>query len=490
MLVEQPCREDLASPSPGISQTGQWSRPILLLVCVVLALPVAARIAGFAARSTYRQPIIFNEGWNAYHAHSAAIGQALYAAKPDRMEINYPPLSFHLVGALGRVLGDVNFAGRLLSFAALAWVTLCAALIVRSISGNDVAAALAALFCAGWFSFFAPAYVGANDPQMIGHALVMTALLLYTLRPDSSPFLIGSCILCCAGGFVKPNLFAFPIAISLDLLLRSRRRFALWAVAAALTLAAFTGLTFSVDGPFFLQHMLSPRGYSFARAALVSPLFFQLFAPALLVCAIWGVWSFRRPTARLLVVALLISVVSGIYFSGGSGVSLNVFFDSVIAMSMLAALAVAEFANLAGAGSPRGLLVLTILPLVVSSALLIAGRHSSVPPRHELAKTDRVFRNDVAYLKSRPGPALCLTLLLCYQAGKPLIFDPFTTGELMDTGRLDARQVAADFTGQKFSVIQMLDEEHTGFPPSLIAALDSSYRVERRTPVGAFYVPK
>ena len=35
----------------------------------------------------------------------------------------------------------------------------------------------------------------------------------------------------------------------------------------------------------------------------------------------------------------------------------------------------------------------------------------------------------------------------------------------------------------------MLDEEHTGFPGSLVAALDSSYRVERRTAAAVFYVP-
>jgi hypothetical protein len=472
------------------TRSRKWGRPLLFLVCIILALPPVVRISGFAARSTYRQQIMFNEGWNAYYAHAASAGEPLYATRPDRVAVNYPPLSFHIVGALGRVLKDMNLAGRWLSLVSLLWVTLCAALIVRKISGDDVAAALAALFCVGWFAFFAPTYIGVNEPQMLGHALILSALLLYIAGPDSALVLAGVCILCCAGGFVKLNLFPFPVAISLHLLWRSRKRFAFWAAAAVITLAVFLGLTLRVDGPYFFQHLLSPRGYSFARAAMVTALFFRLFGPALVACGVWSFGRFRRSPAAVLILAFLISLVSGIYFGGGSGVSLNVFFDSVIAMSMIAALAVSELAQLAGAGTMKGLAVMAVVPVMLSGGLLIAGREPSVPQRPELATAQSAFLDDVAYVKSRAGPALCLNLLLCYEAGKPLHFDPFTTGERMDTGRLDARHVADELTGRKFSVIQMLDEEYTGFPPSLVASLNSSYRVERRSPGGAFYVPR
>src|SRR6185503_960194 len=167
--------------------------------------------------------IMFNEGWNTYHARSAAVGVPLYATRPDRSAVNYPPLSFHLVGALGRVLGDINLAGRWLSIVSLVWITLCAALVARQISGDGIAGAFTGLFCLGWFTFFAPTYIGANDPQLIGHALILTALLLYTVGPESTPLVAGACILCCAAGFVKLNLLAFPAAMSLDVLWRSRR---------------------------------------------------------------------------------------------------------------------------------------------------------------------------------------------------------------------------------------------------------------------------
>jgi hypothetical protein len=222
----------------------------------------------------------------------------------------------------------------------------------------------------------------------------------------------------------------------------------------------------------------------------VSASFFSLFVPALAVCGVWSMRSFRHPPARLVILAFAISLVCGVYFCGGSGVSLNVFFDSLIAMAMIAALALTELAELAGSGTTKALAVMAAVPVILSSGLLMAGRHSAVPSRQELAEADRTFMDGVAYLKSKPGPALCLNLLLCYEAGKPLIYDPFSTAERMATGRLDARWIAADLTGRRFSVIQMGDEEFTGFPRELVAALNSGYQMERRTSAGVFYVPK
>jgi hypothetical protein len=60
--------------------------------------------------------------------------------------------------------------------------------------------------------------MGANEPQMLGHALLMTGVLLYVARRDSTLGLAGACLLCCLGGFVKQSLLAFPLAIALDLL--------------------------------------------------------------------------------------------------------------------------------------------------------------------------------------------------------------------------------------------------------------------------------
>src|ERR1700730_5802306 len=108
-------------------------RPLVFFACYALGLLAVARFAGLAVRSTYRYQIIFNEGWNAYHASSASAGTPLYIATPEHTAVTYPPLSFHLVGALSRLTGDlnltgdVNMIGRWLSLLSLVWVVVCSA---------------------------------------------------------------------------------------------------------------------------------------------------------------------------------------------------------------------------------------------------------------------------------------------------------------------------------------------------------------------------
>ena len=60
-----------------------------------------------------------NEGWNAYFA-DAAIGKVpLYPSPGQFITNNYPPLSFYIVGLVGRLVGDPVLAGRLLSLVAV-----------------------------------------------------------------------------------------------------------------------------------------------------------------------------------------------------------------------------------------------------------------------------------------------------------------------------------------------------------------------------------
>ena len=68
-------------------------------------------------------PLGYNEGWNAYLA-ARAIGLQdgpLYPPADTLVFNNYPPLSFYLVGLIGRGLagGDVIVAGRVVALASL-----------------------------------------------------------------------------------------------------------------------------------------------------------------------------------------------------------------------------------------------------------------------------------------------------------------------------------------------------------------------------------
>jgi hypothetical protein len=477
------------SRAPGPRLSGRQSRCFAALVFCAFAIPVAVRFSGFVVRATYRHQIVYNEGWNTYYAHDAATGQPLYGTRPDRMAVNYPPLSFHLVGALGRVLGDFNFAGRVLSLAALLWVAFCAGFTARSISGDPWAGAFAALFCIAWICLFASSNVGVNDPQMLGHSLMMTAVALYVAANGESPLLLAAaCVFCCLAGFTKHNLVAFPLAMTLDLLFRSRRKFALWAATAGVTVLLFAALTVWVDGPYPIQHLLSPRRYMVSRATLILGIFLRVFLPGLALSAMWCLSRIRRPMARFLGLALALSMAVGAVFAGGSGVSVNVLYDGILAMTVIAALVLADVSRSAGTGTLRYCAAMVMVPVVFSVGPVRAGISSSAPPREILAERDRVYREDLDYVKSRPGLAICFDLLLCYEAGKPLRYEPFITGELMATGRLDPRRLAAELTDLKYSVIQA-DGSDSFFPPEMMAALRARYHLDRRSAFSAFYIP-
>lgn len=440
-------------------------------------------------RSTsYHHTISYNEGWNTYYSDDVVAGRPLYGAPPDRLATNYPPLSFHLEAALGRLVGDLNFAGRIISIAAFLWVAVCCGLAVRLTTGDSAAAMFAVLFCVAWFAPFAPYNVGVNDPQMLGHAFMLTGLVLYLAADRSTPLLAAACVFFCLGGFTKHSLLAFPVAVTLDILLRSRRRFALWAATAAAILALLTALTLWVDGPYMLQHLLSPRRYLVSRAVFITTTFLRIYVPGLLVGAIWCFTSARRSKARCLAFALPLSLLTGAVFAGGSGVAVNIFYDAWIVTAIIAALVLAGAAAKGAPGSLHWYTAMLVIPLLFSALPVAAGLYTSVPPSDVLAREDRVFAEDIAYLKSRPGPAICFDLLLCYQAGKTLSYEPFVTGELIATGHLDPAVVAADLASRKYAVIQS-DLGITYFSPPILDALNAHYRIDHQSSRSVFYVP-
>jgi hypothetical protein len=460
---------------------------LVLLLCGFGA-PVGVRLAGYITRAMYLPEITFNEGWNAYYAHDAAAGVPLYGKRPDRLVNNYPPLSFHLVGAIAGPTGDVNRIGRIVSLVALCWVALCAAFLARRFSGDAWAGGFAALFCVGWFVFFVPGSVGVNEPQMLAHAVILTGVALYWAGLDSTPMLAAACAICCIGGFVKHTQVAFPLALTLDLLWRSRKRLWVWIAAASVTTAILFALTIRMDGPYFLAHLFTPRRPSASTALVVSGVYLCVFLPAIAISLFWCIPRMRAVPVRFLLTVLAASTVIGVFFTFGSGVAVNVFYEGMIAMSIIAGWVMSDIAKRACAGKASWLPMLVAVPLLVSAGPVVAGFYSSAPPRKTLAEADRIYRQDIAYLVSKPGPAICLDLVLCYSAGKPLEYDPFFSRELIGTGRLDGRIMAGELASQKYSVIQA-DDSDSYFPTEMMAALKSRYRAERRSGGRTFFVP-
>ncbi|HEV2201241.1 MAG TPA: hypothetical protein VGR73_15600 [Bryobacteraceae bacterium] len=458
----------------------------------MLALAAGYRLYSLALRTVYPNPISFNEGWNAYYATAASEGAKLYGAQPTLTAVNYPPLSFHLVGLAGRFLHDPNFAGRLISLLSLAWVAACVAVIVRKMVHRRFHALLAALFCLAWFSLFAGANVGANEPQLLGHAVIMAGVVLYVLCQDSLALLLAAGLLCVVGGFVKHNLFSFPVGIGLHLFFRSKARFATWAAFVSALLFAGLVLTSWIDGGYFLQHLTNPRRFGWGRIPTVSGFFLAAFLPTLMLCILGHRRIAALPYGGVAWSALVVCLVPGIFFTGGAGVSVNVFFDAIIAMSIMAAILLSEFHGRASAHSPPTAVLITLAPILISAGPLVYGYFGWIPSRTNLESAAQQYAGDVAYMRSKPGAAICLNLLLCYDSGKPLIFDPYSTNERLETGVLSPETFAAKIKNQEYGVVELGSEPYSGayFPDPLVAILPSYYRIERTSGTRIFYVPK
>jgi hypothetical protein len=466
----------------------RYSRWLLILILCGFGAPVAARFAGYVTRAMYLPSITFNEGWNAFYARQAAEGIPLYGRKPDRLVNNYPPLSYHLIAAIAGPSGDVNRVARIVSLIAVAWVAFCAAWLASRFAADRWAGAFAALFCMGWFVFFVPGSVGVDEPQMLAHAVILTGAVLYWVRPDSIPMLIAACIVCCVGGFIKHTQIAFPAAIALDLLWRSRRRFAIWVAVAAAVIAGLGLLTVWMDGPYFLDHLFARRRYSAAAAVAVSGVYLKVFLAALVISVSWCALRIRLAPARFLAAIIVLSTVVGIGLSFGAGVAVNIFYDGVIAMSIVSGWLMSDIAKGLRAGEAKWIPLMLAAPPMLLAAPVIVGLYSAAPPRAELAESERLFREDIAYLKSRPGPAVCTDLLLCSAAGKSFEYDPFFTRQLIATGQLDQRVLADEFARRKYAVIQ-IDETHTDFDSQVLAAIQAAYHVERKNGGRTFLTP-
>ena len=94
----------------------------------------------------------------------------LYPSADQLITNNYPPLSFYIVGLIGRFVGDPVLAGRLLSLVAVIAIAMAIALSVRRLGGGGVAAAISAAFFVATMSRFFMSYVGMNEPQLLGRS--------------------------------------------------------------------------------------------------------------------------------------------------------------------------------------------------------------------------------------------------------------------------------------------------------------------------------
>ncbi len=450
-----------------------WSVPLL-----VLAIATAVFGVPLVLRTRLDRQIDYNEGWNAFRQQAASVWQPLYGASPDMAVTNYPPLSFHLLGLIGRLGGGVVLMGRSASILAIVLIGLVAMLIGYRQSKSR---AVAACCCLGWIAgleFWTPTRIGANDPQLLAMAFQSASLLAFLSGPGKTVHTASSAVLVTLGLFSKHNLLALPCGLAVHLLLkRDWRALAVWASTGLVTGAVLLAASILLDGRFFLTHLLAPRLFLFHQALAMPTLYATLSAPAL---APIGIWIRRGGIERVsspLVLIWVASLIEIIAFSGGDGVANNIFQDAILLTSLLLPLALQAAATRHAHRNDRTRAVLALVPMLVLPLLLSIMAPPNWGAWQQATRQQPELRRAVAFLGALPGPVACEALLLCFQAGKLSAFDTYYVLDQIRLGRLPSRRIDDLIARQQLAAVEVgaPDDPDTGDPASQPRRLSNSF---------------
>lgn len=436
----------------------------------------------------------YNEGWNAYHALAVGSERPLYPEPAGLFPNNYPPLSFPVVAAASWWGGDPLRAGRVVSLLALLALSAEIGWLARRFTGSTALGAFAALLFPASLAAAFEDYVAMNDPQLLGHALVLGGFVL--LGEGRSPArLATAALLMLLGGLVKHNLIALPLATTFWLLGRERRALASWLAASLLLGASALGALWSIFGASLFASVLGPRTTSIGIAAWVSADWLTRLAGPISVGLLAAREAWNDPDARLLALYAACALVIGFAATAGEGVGPNAYFDLLIALCLLGPFLLARVTALVPTGArviPTGALALALLlgPLIDAPDALLG-----LPGRLEATRRlEAVTREDVAHLAARPGPAVCETLALCFWAGKPAGVDLFNGQQLFRNGRADPDALLARVERGELGVVQLVDaspnRDDERVSGQLSRALQLHYVTDRVSANGVFLRPR
>ena len=458
---------------------------IVPVACGLLALCCAIGLMRVLSSLGLQIPLDPNEGWNAYHAQAAMTGGKLYPGPDSFLFNNYPPLSFYLVGAFGRLAGDNIVAGRIISLLALAAAGACifASLRLMKVTAWNVAFAVVT-FVAGLLVF--TDYIGMNDPQLLGHAFEIAGLVILLREPKTIGTMCAAAFLMVLACFIKHNLVALPLAAAIWLAVFDRRnaiRFAASGIVSALLGLALFRVIFGVG---LLEQLASPRLYSIATLEeSVRSFLIWCGLPLVMMAVLFG---FKRSDRYVAFCGLytLTAVIIGTGFSGGAGVDLNVWFDAVIALSLSAGLALDRLVTW-----KPGLVMAFVLPLLAGLALSYDSewleRDFWLHPFSEEADS---ARRDIAFLRAQNGPVACEMLSLCYWAGKKAEIDVFNLGQAYVTRARSENDLIRLIEGRRYAALEFDSLTDFALGPRVRKALAGSYRIDHEDENGVFLVPR
>jgi hypothetical protein len=461
------------------------------IALLIFALAVACAVALIHIASVAPLKVVFdyNEGWNAYHAAAAMSGSdSLYPSANSLMPNNYPPLSFYIVGLLGRITGDYVIAGRIVCLLATISVAGAVTYIARQMGCAVTDACFAALIFLAMM-LASTTYVGVDDPQLLAHAIGCAGFSCVLGMARRRTNIIVGAILLTSAGFLKHNLIVQPVALWTWLLVYDRRNAWLFFVSGLLSFALGLALCYKFFGIALFEQLLSMRAYELGRAASGLQNWLTIEFGAAVAGAIL---LFRRsdPHAVLCGLYLLLALTIGTAFAGGAGVAANAFFDASIASALVAGVTINRLRQTAKLAWATVAVVTFVLPLFFEVALnaqesWISPEFWTRPMATQVAKTDAAIK----LLRSHNGPALCEMLALCYWAGKPPGVDSFGLAQGILTGRREDHDLIQRLDAHYYRVIVLDQPSRLSVFPTIAMALRRNYRVDHSDISGLFLLP-
>jgi hypothetical protein len=447
----------LVSAPPIVSSAALKPQYRTFVYLALLSLAAAYFLAWPIWRAQFLIEIWPTEAWNGYFQDAAAAGLPIYPAPDGLVGNNYPPLSFYAIGLLGKALGIDNlFVGRAVSLIALLAVAIEIFLSVRVLVGGRAGAAVGALWYLAMMARNQTTYVGANDPQLAGEAIMGAALVwfLWRCRAGQSP--VPALLLMVVAGLWKHNIVAIPF-FAITWLFVSRSRYAVrGTVISAAACVIGIGACVVVFGADFLPNLIANRQYALSNV-IGNIGHLQWPALALLIWAGWAVDNRTSNAAKVTALLVGFGLSACILQWFGHGVSGNAEFDLFLALGIGVGVAFTRIettwvAKRIGARRSRDAIIAALLIRLVASdrqetALLIL----SSDFRSSVYENQRNVLSEAAQVAAMSGDVACANKVACRLAGKPFVADEFKLEELVLTGKateaevvsmLDARQIS------------------------------------------------
>ena len=439
----------LAPTSPLIGSVASKTGYRSFVYLTLLSFAAAWFLAWPIWRMQFLIEIWPTEAWNAYFQDAAAGGLPLYPAADGLVGNNYPPLSFYAIGLLGKGLGIDNlFVGRTVSLVALLATAIEIFLAVRVLVGGRAGAAIGALWYVAIMARNQTTYVGANDPQLAGEAIMGAGLVWFLVRRRAGRSPVPALLLMVVAGFWKHNIIMIPVS-AITWLFVSRSRDAVRATfISAAACAIGIGVCVVVFGTDFRADLLANRQYALSN--LIGNIgHLQWPALALLIWAGWAVDNWTSNAAKITALLIGIGLAACILQWFGHGVAGNAEFDLFLALGIgigvaFTCMETTWLAKRIGARRSRDAMIAALLiRLIVTdrqeTALLILSNDF----RSSIYANQRNVLNEAAQVAAMPGDVACANKVVCRLAGKPFVADEFKLEELVLTGKGTEADVAS-----------------------------------------------